>query len=153
MDTPITKFLDSKGIPYRFLPHKKPAFTCEDAAKERGVPLGEMVKCILLVDKKKSPFLVCMASNKMIDTKAVRAFLGCLRLSFASKEETGELLGYEVGAIPPLLLKTDIPILFDNSIAKKEKVNISSGIPEAGVELSLQDLIFLANPKFGDFSK
>jgi len=29
-----------------------------------------------------------------------------------------------MGAIPPLLLKTEVPIIFDNGIMKKDKVNI-----------------------------
>jgi prolyl-tRNA editing enzyme YbaK/EbsC (Cys-tRNA(Pro) deacylase) len=153
MKTNITKLLDSKGIAYRPLPHKKPVFTCEDAVRERGVPLGEMIKCILLVDKKKSYFLVCMTAEKMVDTKAVREALGCSRLSFASEKEIEDVLGCKLGAIPPLLPKTNIPILFDSSIATKESVNISSGDPKAGLELSSKDLIGLVKPKFGDFSR
>ena len=36
---------------------------------------------------------------------------------------------------------------------KKDKVNISSGDPKAGLELNTKDLISLINPKFGDITK
>lgn len=153
METKITQLLDSKGIKYKLLPHEKPVFTCEDAAKERKAPLGEMIKCLLLVDKKKNYFLVCMTADKMIDTQKVKEVIKCQRLSFASEQEIEEVLGYEMGAIPPLLLKTDILIIFDKEIEKKDKVNISSGDPKAGLELAPKDLISLIKPIFGDITQ
>ena len=87
MQTKITKLLDSKKIKYKLLPHSKPALTCEEAAKERNVPLDQMIKCILLVDKKINFYLVCISSDKQLDTQKVRKKLNCSRLSFASKEQ------------------------------------------------------------------
>jgi prolyl-tRNA editing enzyme YbaK/EbsC (Cys-tRNA(Pro) deacylase) len=153
METRITHLFDSKRIKYSLLSHEKPVFTCEDAAKERKVPLDEMIKCILLVDKKKNYFLACITADKMIDTQKVRAIMNCSRLSFASKQDIEEILGYKIGAIPPLLLKTEIPILFDKCIMKKDKVNISSGNPKAGLDLNPKDLIPLIKPRFGNITK
>ncbi len=153
MPTRVTGLLDTGGINYRLLPHKKEVFTCETAAEERGVPLDEMVKSILLVDTKKNYFLACATSEKRIDTKKVKELLNCKKLSFASEKEIEEILGYTMGAIPPLLLKTNIPVVFDNEIINKEKVNICTGDPKAGLELNPVDLINLVNPKFGDITK
>lgn len=153
MQTKITQLLDSKNIQYKLLPHENPVFTCEEAAKERGVVLNEMVKCILLRDKKKKYFLACLLSDKRLNPQKVRDIMGCARLSFASKEEITEVLGYELGAIPPLLLKTDVSVVFDNAIMKKEKVNISSGDPKAGIELKSSDLVLLIKPRFGNISE
>lgn len=153
IETKITRLLYSRGLGYRLLPHGKPVFTCEDAARERSVPLDEMIKCILLVDKKKKYFLACTTSDKMVDTEKIRMIMGCSRLSFASEQEVEEILGYRIGAIPPLLLKTNITVIFDNEITKKEKVNISSGDPKAGIELSIKDLVLLAKPIFGNIVK
>jgi len=153
METKVTLMFDSKGIKYRLLPHEKQVFTCEDAAKERNVILEEMIKCILLVDKKKNYFLACLLADRMLDTQRLRELMQCSRLSFASKEEIKEVLGYEMGAIPPLMLKTHLPVIFDNGIMKKDKINISSGDPKAGIELSPGDLVPLVKPRFGDISK
>jgi len=87
METKITQLLDSKGIKYRLLNHQNSVFTCEDAAKERDAPLDEMIKYILLVDKKKKYFLTCVTSEKMVDTQKVRDIMNCSRLSFASEQE------------------------------------------------------------------
>ena len=153
IETDLTRLFDQKGIKYRLLPHGKPVFTCEEAAIERCVPLDEMIKCILLVDRKKKYILACVTADRMVDPDKVRTLMGCSRLSFASAQEIEDVLGYKMGAIPPLLLKTDIPVLFDNEISRKEKVNVSSGDPRAGIELSPLDLTPLLNPIGGDIVK
>ncbi len=152
METRITSLLDANRIKYRLLLHKKLVFTCEEAAKERNVPLDEMIKCILLVDKQRKYFLVCMTSEKRVDTQKVRDLVGCSRLSFASEQEVEDVLGWKIGSVPPLLLKTQIPVLFDRGITGKSQINISSGNPEAGLELNSRDLISLVNPKMGDIT-
>src|SRR3989344_2076920 len=98
MKTKITEFLDKKNIKYKVLNHSKEVYTCEEAAKERNVPLDEMVKCILLKSKDKFYFLACLLADKQIEPNKVREILNSKRLSFASKEEIKEL-GYEMGAV------------------------------------------------------
>ncbi len=150
MKTKVTNLLDEKKISYKLLPHDSPAYTCEDAAEKRNVPLNEMIKCILLVDKQGKYILACIPSDKQLDPKKVKQFYDeYSRLSFAGKGEVEETTGYTMGAIPPLLLKKEMPIIFDQSIQLLEKCNISSGDPRAGIELSTQDLISLADPWFG----
>jgi len=146
METKITEYLDSLNVSYRLLPHSKPVYTCEDAAKERNVPLNEMIKCILLVDKDKKYILACTSADKRVDLVKVRETANCKRLSFASEKDIEELTGYKLGAVPPLLLKEDILVIFDKEIQNKKEVNISSGDHKAGIELSAEDLIRITNP-------
>ena len=40
MNTEITEKLDELQIEYKIKPHKKPVYTSEDAARERGVRLS-----------------------------------------------------------------------------------------------------------------
>ena len=152
MQTKVTQLLDDSNITYKSLPMETPAFTCEEAAAGRGVPLEEMVKCILVKDKKNNFYLACLLAPDKLDTKKLRSFLDCSRLSFSSKEEISDILGYVMGAIPPLLLKTQLTIIFDEKILQKEKCNISAGDPNLGIELATNDLSELAKPKFADIS-
>ena len=153
MSTKVIQYLDAEGIEYKPLPHAGPAYTCEAAAEERKVPLNEMIKSILLVDRKKNYYLVGLPADRMVDTARVRVLVGSARLSFASEGEIEEVTGYEMGAVPPLLFSRDIPILFDRGILKNDRVNISSGDPRMGLELSKEDLVSLIKPIFGDVIK
>ena len=90
--------------------------------------------------------MACVTGDARLDPKAVRAHLGdeWQRLSFASAEEIYQVTGYVQGAIAPLCLPEDVPVIFDEAIARCQKVNISSGDPMAGLELDPQDLKRLA---------
>jgi prolyl-tRNA editing enzyme YbaK/EbsC (Cys-tRNA(Pro) deacylase) len=145
--TQITQYLDSKNIPYRILPHSEPVFTVEMAAAQRGVVLEEMVKSILLRERRKHRFVMaCVTGDSLLDPQAVRAHLPgeWKRFSFASGEEITTNTGYVKGAMAPLCLPEHIPVIFDNAIVHCAKVNISSGDPMAGLELASSDLARLS---------
>ena len=144
--TKITDTLDAHGITYRVLPHSEPVFTVETAVRQRGVIKEEMVKAVLLRDKEGRYVMACVTGNARLDPKAVRSHLpkGWRRLHFATAEEILAVTGCVQGAVTPLGLPADIPVIFDKAIAHREKVSISSGDPMAGLELDPKDLMRVA---------
>ena len=154
--TRITKYLESYSIPYRVLPHSVPVFTVEMAAAQRGVVLEEMVKCILLRERRHYRFVMaCITGDSRLDPQAVRAHLPgeWKRLSFASAEELTANTGYTQGSVAPLCLPDHIPVVFDDAIARCTKGNISSGDPMAGLEMLTSDLIQIVKPKMAPIAK
>ena len=153
-DTEVIRTLDANGINYRLLPHNEPVFTVEAAAEQRGVIKEEMVKSILLRDRKGKHVMACVTGDARLNPHAVRAYLGegWGRLSFASAEQIEELLGFVQGAVAPVGLPADIPVLFDQGIADCKKVNISSGDPMAGLELGTEDLFRVANAQLAQIA-
>ena len=147
VNTKITQFFDSHNIPYRILPHSEPVFTVEAATAQRGVVLEEMVKSILLREKKKRRYVMaCVTGDARLDPQAVREHLSgdWKRLSFATAEEISTITGYTKGAVAPLCLPEHVPVVFDEAISRCVKVNISSGDPMAGLELDASNLIRLS---------
>ena len=127
----ITEYLDANNIPYRILPHSEPVFTVEAAAAQRDVVMEEMVKSILLREKKTLRYVMaCVTGDSRLDPQAVRKQLPgeWRRLSFASTEEIQASTGYTQGAVAPLCLPEDIPVIFDEAIAQCKKVNISTPV-------------------------
>jgi prolyl-tRNA editing enzyme YbaK/EbsC (Cys-tRNA(Pro) deacylase) len=152
IDTKITRFLEKSGVSYRILPHSEPVFTVEAAAAQRGVVLEEMVKSILLRERRRHRFVMaCVTGSDRLDPQAVREHLSgdWKRLSFATSEEISTITGYTKGAVAPLCLPEDIPVVFDLAIARRINVNISSGDPMAGLELKGKDLIRLSGATLG----
>jgi prolyl-tRNA editing enzyme YbaK/EbsC (Cys-tRNA(Pro) deacylase) len=145
--TRVTQLLDSFGINYRLLPHAEPVYTVAMAAAQRGVVLQEMVKSILLRERRSHRFVMaCVTGDSRLDPKAVRDHLPGTwkRLSFASSEEILNITGYVQGSVAPLCLPIYLPVIFDEALARCTKVNISSGDPMAGIELAASDLIQLS---------
>jgi release factor glutamine methyltransferase len=138
----VMRLLDAAQIQYRMLPHKRIAKTVPLAAAERHVPVEEMVKCILLKDKRGKFVLACLTGDADLDVQRVREYVAdCERLSFASPEEIKAVTGHDLGSVAPFSLNEAIPVVIDSSIGKNEKLNISSGDPRLGLELSKDDLL------------
>ncbi|MEM7346971.1 MAG: YbaK/EbsC family protein [Chloroflexota bacterium] len=153
--TKITDLFDTEGIAYRVLPHEGAVFTIEEAAKQRDVVPEEMVKSILLRDKKQHYVMACVPGPARLDPQAVRVYLPghYSRLTFATAAEILEVTGYVQGAVAPLCLPDDVPVIFDKALAFCARVNISSGDPIAGLELAGPDLMWMARAQVGSIVK
>ena len=154
-ETKVMRMLDERQIVYRVLPHREAVFTVEAAAEQRGVPQEEMVKSILLRDKDRHYVMACVTGEARVDPKAVRAHVPqeWKRLSFATAQEIQAVTGCVLGAIAPIGLPDNVPVIFDVKIARCEKVNISSGDPMAGLELDPRDLIRVSNAQLAPITK
>jgi prolyl-tRNA editing enzyme YbaK/EbsC (Cys-tRNA(Pro) deacylase) len=157
--TKITNLLDAHGIAYRRLPHTEPVFTVEAAAAQRGVVPEEMVKSILLREKAapRRYVMACVLGPARLDPQAVRAYLSQTqewkRLTFATAAEIQAVTGSVQGAVAPLGLPPDVPVIFDEAIARCTKVNISSGDLMLGLELKQEDLSRLAGAQFAPITE
>jgi Cys-tRNA(Pro)/Cys-tRNA(Cys) deacylase len=149
--TRITDILDAHRVAYRVLPHSEPVYTVETAAQQRGVVQSEMVKSILLRDREGRYVMAGVTGDARVDPKAVRAHLPAewKRLSFATADEIRAVTGCVQGAVTPLGLPPDVPVILDEAIARCVKISISSGDPMAGLELDPQDLIRVSGARLG----
>jgi Ala-tRNA(Pro) deacylase len=146
----ITDLLDARGVTYRLLPHETAVYTVEEAARQRDVVMEEMVKCILLREPKGRYVMACVRGDMRVDHRAVRRALGegWRRLHFASAEEIETVTGSVQGAVAPIGLPGDLPILLDERIREYKKVNISSGDVTFGLELAAADLFEHSGARF-----
>lgn len=155
METSITKKLDELGIAYKLKPHKRPAYTSEDAARERGVHLSQIVKTMLLENRQGHTIVAVLPGDKKLHLRKLKKIAGVKDLRFADCQTVEKQMGFVVGAIAPVgeLLK-GMPIFADPAIFSEAVVDISSGDPAAGVEIKGDDLrTLLADAEIVEFSK
>ncbi|WNJ96216.1 YbaK/EbsC family protein [Vibrio ruber] len=146
LNTQVLEFLRQQQVPHRLLLQSQTAVTIEATARLRGVRPAQMVKCVLLRDMSDRYALACVPGHLSVAPQKVRSYLGWRRMTCATSEQVLQVTGYPVGAVTPLLLKTDIPILFDPAISQEPEVTISSGSLHAGIAIQTQDLITLVQP-------
>lgn len=147
MQTNVTKLLDENSIGYLVKPHSKKVYTCEEAAIERGVRVEQIVKCMVVKVAANEFIMALIPGNKRLSLKQLARACGVKRVSIASREEVQAVTGYPVGAISPIgIRKRNIDIYMDDSVKNEEFVDISSGRPDAGIELTSSNLIDLLNP-------
>ena len=140
MNTKVTEYLDRLRIPYKIKHHAKPVFTSEDAARERGVRLSQIIKTMLLIDQK-NVVVAVLPAHKKLDLKKLKKLSGNKNLHFMDKESVEKEANLVVGAIAPVaeMLK-GMAIFVDPLVFDEDPVDISSGDPKAGVELHRDDL-------------
>jgi Cys-tRNA(Pro)/Cys-tRNA(Cys) deacylase len=138
--TRLTDFLDERKIPYQVKYHRKPVFTSEDAAIERGVRLSQIVKTMLLADGN-DILVAVLPSHRRLDVKKLKKLSGHKNLQFMDKESIERRTGLIVGAVAPIgRVLEGIPLFVDSSLFDEEFLDISSGDPNAGLELQRDDL-------------
>ncbi len=140
MQTSITRFFDAAGVSYRVRPHSRKVYTCEDAAQERGVRLSQIVKCLVGRDPNGDLHIMLIPGDKRLKLKRARQVAGGVRIELVPPGELVREFDTIVGAISPTQFVGRGHIYIDASIFREESVTISSGQPDAGVELKAEDL-------------
>lgn len=153
-DPPVAQALTTLGVPHRVFRHPGPVNSLEQAAQERGQRPEQVIRSILFRLSAGDYAMVLMAGPDQISWPALRSYLGMSRLTTASRGEVLQVTGYEIGAVGPFGLPSDLRILVDESVLAEEEVSIGSGKRGVTVILSTNDLMAaLPAAEVGKFKK
>ena len=150
METEVMKALSERGVPFVVKKHRKKVFTCEDAARERGVKISQIVKTMVGKDDKGTYHVCLIPGDKILKLKKVRKKAGGVRIDLVDPKELAKELGFTVGAISPLIFPKGTKFYIDPTVLNETYVDISSGDPAAGIELLANDLVKIVNGKICD---
>ncbi len=145
-NTPVTRALDKKSIPYRFFRHAGQVTSLEQAAHEREQQPGQVIRSIVFRLAKGDYVMVLMAGPAQVSWPALRAYLGQSRLTLADKAEILSVTGYPIGAVSPLGLPNPMRVLVDRSVLQEGEISIGSGVRNTTVILSSTDLLKALEP-------
>ena len=153
MYTHSMEVLDQAGVRYELRPHSREVYTVEEAARERGVRVEQIVKVMLAKSSEDTLLAVLVPGHKRLDLKRLRRALGDRSIRLASPAEIEATLGVTVGAITPVDIHQRVAIHVDRGILDEEVVAISSGSPDAGLLLSSRDLLAVVGGRLGDYTR
>jgi Cys-tRNA(Pro) deacylase len=152
-NTPVTRALDQRGIPYRFFRHMGQVHSLEQAAQERGQQPEQVVRSILFRLGKDQFAMVLVAGPAQISWPALRKALGQSRLTLASETEVLAVTGYPLGAVSPFGLPGPLRILLDRSVLAQEEISIGSGMRYTTILMKKDDLMrALGEVEVGEFT-
>lgn len=149
--TPVTRALDALDIPYALHEHPGPVHSLEQAARERGLRPGQIIRSLVFRTEAGSFVMLLIPGQGRASWPRLRQALGVSRLTTASPEELIRVTGYEPGAVSPFGLPQPLRLLADRGLLEHEMVSIGAGIRNAGVLLKSADLIRALAPELGDF--
>lgn len=150
--TPVTRYLDEKGISYRFFKHSGEVLSLEQAARERGQRPEQIIRSIVFRLTRGGFVMVLVAGEKQVSWQALRHHLGTSRISMATKAEVLEVTGYPLGAVSPFGTKQVLRILVDRGALQEKEISIGSGVRYTTVIMQQKDFLRALGPvEVGDF--
>lgn len=132
--TPAIDALAGSGIAFKVV-RTVPARSPEESAELQGIPLGALVRTIVVRRGADDYVFVLVPGGRRFDWPKLRAHLGVNRLSLPDADEAREVTGYERGAITPFGATRAWPVIADASMLAHEVVAIGGGA--RGVNLHL----------------
>ena len=139
----VTRFLDSKKIPYSIFELPVEKLGAEETAEALGVPLELIYKSIVLLrEKPGKPILAVVPGTNNVNLKAVAAAVGEKKVRLSTLVEAEKLTGLQVGGISPLaLINKGFTILLDSSAVQHEHIHVSGGQRGLNVRLGVNALV------------
>ncbi len=137
--------LDALGIDYTVMQHPA-AFTIEDIDALNISQYGCVCKNLFLRDAAgRRHFLVALRGDKQADLGALRAQLGCSRLSFGSEARLMRHLGLTKGSVSLLGVVNDaastVEVVLDRDLMSEPIIGVHPNINTATVWLTFDALV------------
>jgi len=147
------RILDEGGIAYQPRQQARKQFTAEGVAEDLGVPVAWVVKAMIVQASDGSFSLVVIPGDLQLSLKKVGAVLGDKNGAMAQPRDVQRVTGFQVGAVSVLgYRRDDVPSYLDQTVLELERVVISSGRPDLGLEMDPQDLLRALGAQVGDFA-
>jgi Cys-tRNA(Pro)/Cys-tRNA(Cys) deacylase len=138
--TPGIEAVEATGIPHRVVRTRR-AKSPEDSAELQGIPLGALLRTIVVRRGEDDYIFVLVPGGRRFDWPKLRGYLGVSRLSLPDKDEAEAVTGYERGAITPFGASRAWPVIADASIEGQEVVAIGGGAHGVNLHLAPSDLV------------
>jgi len=155
----VTDLLTSADIAFEVIEiplseDKKPIRNLEELLTSNGLDPKSVVRSILFRGGSEQFYMLAVAGGGRADWGVLRKQLEERKLRMAEFDEVPEVTGYVVGAVPPVALPEQIPVLVDNSVNDYETVVIGSGVLGYALALKGADLLSLFDgATYGAFVK
>ena len=111
-------------------------------AQDLGVPVAWVVKAMIVQRSDRGFALVVIPGDLQLSLKKVGSVLGDKNVALAQQRDVQRVTGYQVGAVSVLgYRRDDVPSFVDQNVLGLERVIISSGRPDMGLEMGPQDVL------------
>lgn len=135
----IIQLLESNNIQYQALEHE-PTPTCEDSARVRGTSMDQGAKALICMADKK-PLLIVLPCSQKLDVKLFKQRFGVKDLRFASPDEIKDLIGLQIGAIPPLGVILDLPTYVNSLLQSQTTIAFNAGDRTRSIIMEYVDFV------------
>ena len=134
----IFSILKESGVEFELFEHE-PVFTCEQAAKVRGVGAEDGIKCLLLNADGKI-ILALTRGDKRLDLEKITLLEGAERIRLAKDREIEKVALCKKGCVHPFC---SVKTYVDCALAEKEWIEFNPGCHDKTIRIKVKDLLGL----------
>jgi prolyl-tRNA editing enzyme YbaK/EbsC (Cys-tRNA(Pro) deacylase) len=142
----VRNYLIDEDIAHEIVQLPGHSRTAAAAAELLGVSLAEVVKSLLFLAAT-APVMVLVPGDVTVDTAALAAELAAADVTLAKAPQVLELTGYRRGAVPPVALEHDIPMIADPRVFDPAVVYCGGGTTTTMLKIRSADLKALVRPR------
>jgi Cys-tRNA(Pro)/Cys-tRNA(Cys) deacylase len=139
-ETPATIAITGSGVPHRIVV-TEPAGSAEESASMQGIPLGALLRTIVVRRGEDDYLFVLVPAGRRFDWPKLRAHLGISRMSLPDADEAQRVTGYVRYTITPFGSTMAWPVLADASLIEQPVVAIGGGARGVNLHLAPADLV------------
>jgi prolyl-tRNA editing enzyme YbaK/EbsC (Cys-tRNA(Pro) deacylase) len=148
----VRAYAAERGVPIEIRRFAASTRTAQDAAREIGVSVGEIVKSLVFLAGDR-PLVVLCCGDRRVSEERLREAAGAVAVRRTTADEAKRFTGYAIGGVPPFAHETPCETLIDAEMDRFEKVWAAAGLPDAVFEIAVADLRRLAEAKTAHISE
>ena len=150
-DTPAITAVRELGVDHRIV-RTEPANSAEESAEMQGIPLGALLRTIVVRRGEDDYLFVLVPAGRRFDWPKLRGHLGVSRLSLPDAEEAQRVTGYVRYTITPFGSTRAWPVIADAAMAEHPIVAIGGGARGVNLHLAPMDLVDVLGAEVVDVS-
>jgi Cys-tRNA(Pro) deacylase len=151
-DHAALRAVEASGVAYRVV-RTEPAGSAEEAATLQGIPLGALLRTIVVRRGADDYLFVLVPAGRRFDWPKLRAHLGVSRLSLPDADEALAVTGYVRYTITPFGSTRAWPVIADASAADQPVVSVGGGVRGVNIHLAPADLVRVLAADVADVSQ
>ena len=150
-DTPALVAVRDLGVAHRVV-RTALATSAEDSASMQGIPLGALLRTIVVRRGEDDYIFVLVPAGRRFDWPKLRAHLGVSRMSLPDADEAQRVTGYVRYTITPFGSTRAWPVVADSSVLRQPVVAIGGGARGVNLHLAPDDLVRVLEAEVVDVS-
>jgi Cys-tRNA(Pro)/Cys-tRNA(Cys) deacylase len=150
-ETPATRAIATAGIRHRVVVTER-AGSAEEAAALQGIPLGGLLRTIVVRRGDDDYLFVLVPAGRRFDWPKLRAHLGVRRITLPDAEEARTVTGYERYTITPFGSTRAWPVVVDATAMEQPIVSVGGGAFGVNLHLGPADIVAGLDAEVADVS-
>jgi Cys-tRNA(Pro)/Cys-tRNA(Cys) deacylase len=150
--TPAIDAIQASRIAHRVV-RTEPANSAEESARMQGIPLGALLRTIVVRRREDDYLFVLIPAGRRFDWPKLRGHLGVSRMSLPDADEAQRVTGYVRYTITPFGSTRAWPVIADAAIVDQPVVAIGGGARGVNLHLAPADLISSLGAQVADVSQ